>query len=114
MDLIPTMAFDAITTMYLTILFLRPLLGTYSIRRSFATTCRTDSIAPIIHAPPPNPKLKALVIKTIIGSTATTIVSIVNVALVFTLHGEEAWICLLSCTSDVVFSAVVIDWVTYA
>lgn len=110
--LIPTITFDALTNIYLTILFLKPLLNTYSIRRVSPKPGSASSIAFSIASSTVNPELKPLAIRTMIGCVLTLIGSLINLILIWGLNNEPAWLCLFMCTSDVSFSALVIHWVT--
>ncbi|KAM0741550.1 hypothetical protein ACQRIT_004407 [Beauveria bassiana] len=71
-SMIPLISFDAVVNVYLTILFLRPLMS----------------------------------------SCCTLVSSIVNLSVLMALRGEPAWICLMCCNCDILFSAIVIQWVT--
>jgi hypothetical protein len=80
---------------YLTAQFLFPMLGLYSYRIA------------------QNPRLRQVARRTLVGTVATLTSSIANISAVFALKGREpAFICLICCTADVAFSAVVLHWVT--
>ncbi|KAH8658091.1 hypothetical protein BX600DRAFT_468643 [Xylariales sp. PMI_506] len=111
--LVPTITFDAVTNIYLTILFLKPLLASYSIRvKSLQSTSLATTLSLGTTTNPPNPRLRALAIRTIVGGICTLFSSLINITVLSVLDGEISWICLLCCTSDVVFSALIIHWVT--
>ncbi|TQW00516.1 hypothetical protein IF1G_00447 [Cordyceps javanica] len=59
-----------------------------------------------------NARLRTVVIRTFVGSCCTLVSSIVNLSVLMALNGEPGWVCLLCCNCDILFSAVVIQWVT--
>ncbi|KAG7294302.1 hypothetical protein NEMBOFW57_004373 [Staphylotrichum longicolle] len=61
---------------------------------------------------PGSRKLKTMATRTFIGCICTLISSIVNLSVLVGLNGEPGWVCLMCCNSDILFSAVVIHWVT--
>ncbi|CAJ2511565.1 Uu.00g071900.m01.CDS01 [Anthostomella pinea] len=81
--MIPLISFDLVV--YLTVSFLLPLQGLYSFGLH---TSR-----------PPNIKLCTMAVRT-------------NLAVLLTLNGQPGWVCLISCNADILFSAIVIQWVT--
>ncbi|KAK2053066.1 hypothetical protein LY76DRAFT_582425 [Colletotrichum caudatum] len=92
--ILPLISFDAAVNVYLTILFLLPLLS----KR--------------IPRAPPNIRLRRLVIRTFVGSCCTLLSSVTNLTVLMALNGEVAWLCLLCCNTDISFSALVINWIT--
>lgn len=50
--------------------------------------------------------------RTFIGTLATLTSSIVNLAILMVLRGEPGWICLMCCNADILFSVLVLHWVT--
>ncbi|KAF4781833.1 hypothetical protein HER10_EVM0003889 [Colletotrichum scovillei] len=109
-SMIPLIAIDPIATVYLTILFLQPLCRTYSLRWLPSTT-GFRYFHPVAHSHnPPNRRLRQLAKRTIIGSIATMGSSLLNCITIVGLRGEVAWLCMMCCTSDILFSAIVIHW----
>lgn len=50
--------------------------------------------------------------RTLIGCICTLTSSVVNLSVLMGLNGEPGWVCLMCCNSDILFSAIVIQWVT--
>ncbi|KAK0639313.1 hypothetical protein B0T16DRAFT_463003 [Cercophora newfieldiana] len=96
--MIPLIAFDLLVNIYLTILFLIPLSSLHSFRNMPQTKG--------------NRRLKTVAKRTFIGSICTLVSSIVNLSVLMALGGEPGWVCLMCCNSDILFSAIVIQWVT--
>ncbi|EFZ02990.2 hypothetical protein MAA_00064 [Metarhizium robertsii ARSEF 23] len=96
--MIPLLAFDTVANIYLTILFLVPLRNLYS----YKSMPRTPAIL----------RLRSVATRTLCGAMATLLSSIVNIAVLMALGGEAGWICLLCCNCDILFSAIVIQWIT--
>ncbi|KAH6990548.1 hypothetical protein BKA56DRAFT_210192 [Ilyonectria sp. MPI-CAGE-AT-0026] len=97
-SMIPLITFDAIVNIYLTILFLIPLKNLYSFKNMPKT--------------PANERLKNVAFRTFVGSCCTLVSSIVNLSVLLALDGEPGWVCLMCCNADILFSALVIQWVT--
>ncbi|KAJ0158711.1 hypothetical protein CTA2_11047 [Colletotrichum tanaceti] len=97
-SMIPLISFDAVVNIYLTILFLIPLKSLYTFKH-FPKT-------------PANIRLRTIALRTFIGSLCTLTSSIVNLTVLMVLNGEPGWVCLMCCNSDVLFSAIVVQWVT--
>ncbi|KAF5020841.1 hypothetical protein F66182_7124 [Fusarium sp. NRRL 66182] len=97
-SMIPLIAFDAVVNVYLTILFLIPLKNLYSFKN-----------LPKTHA---NSRLRNVAFRTFVGACCTLTSSIVNLTVLMVLDGEPGWVCLMCCNSDVLFSAIVVQWVT--
>ncbi|KAJ0322586.1 hypothetical protein Brms1b_001963 [Colletotrichum noveboracense] len=83
-SMIPLISFDAVVNVYLTILFLIPLKSLYSFK-NFPKT-------------PANVRLRTVALRTFVGALCTLTSSIVNLTVLMAL--------------DVLFSAVVVQWVT--
>ncbi|KAJ9141846.1 Ring finger domain protein [Pleurostoma richardsiae] len=96
--MIPLIGFDGLVNVYLTILFLIPLSGLYSFKNEQKTR--------------PSVRLRTIAMRTFIGSLCTLASSIVNLTVLMVLDGEPGWVCLMCCNSDILFSAIVIHWVT--
>ncbi|KAL1836968.1 hypothetical protein VTJ49DRAFT_4432 [Mycothermus thermophilus] len=96
--ILPLIIFDLLVNVYLTILFLRPLYSIYA----FKTYGRS----------PGSNRLKTMALRTFIGCVCTLTSSIVNLSVLVALNGEPGWVCLMCCNSDILFSAVVIHWIT--
>jgi hypothetical protein len=50
--------------------------------------------------------------RSFIGSCATLISSVVNLTVLMVLKGEPGWICLMCCNADILFSVIILHWVT--
>ncbi|KAH6900166.1 hypothetical protein B0T10DRAFT_17751 [Thelonectria olida] len=96
--MIPLISFDAVVNVYLTILFLIPLRSLYSFKN--------------MPKSPANVRLRNVAFRTFVGSCCTLISSVLNLTVLMSLNGEPGWVCLMCCNSDVLFSALVIQWVT--
>lgn len=90
----PLIIFDAVLNFYLTLLFVIPLRKLYSYKNS------------------PNSVLRTITLRSFVGSLATLTSSVVNLTVLMALKGEAAWICLMCCNADVLFSVLVLHWVT--
>ncbi|TLS20996.1 uncharacterized protein PpBr36_10825 [Pyricularia pennisetigena] len=100
--MIPLISFDALVNVYLTILFLIPLMRLYSFRNPLS---KPDVYRPTM-------KLRSVAVRTFIGACCTLASSIVNLTVLMVLNGEPGWVCLMCCNSDVLFSALVLYWIT--
>ncbi|THV45406.1 hypothetical protein BGAL_0493g00070 [Botrytis galanthina] len=92
--MIPLIAFDILVNVYLTFLFLVPLQGLYSYKNN------------------PNSQTRTVAIRTFIGSCCALTSSVVNLTLLLVLNGEPGWICLMCCNLDILFSVLVLHWIT--
>ncbi|KAK7621600.1 hypothetical protein IWX48DRAFT_411693 [Phyllosticta citricarpa] len=92
--MMPLIVFDVVVNVYLTSLFLLPLRQLYSYRE------RT------------NRTLRRMAIRTFFGSCATLTSSVTNLTILMVLIGEPGWICLMCCNADILFSVIVLHWVT--
>ncbi|KAF9792594.1 hypothetical protein BJ322DRAFT_59391 [Thelephora terrestris] len=87
----PLLAYDLFITLLLTTLFLWPLL-----RGRFR-----------------NNTIKRLAVRTLISSFIALATSCVNVLVLIMMHGRQlGWVCLGSCSADVVVNALALFWVT--
>jgi hypothetical protein len=93
-SVMPLIIFDAVLNFYLTLLFVIPLRKLYSYKNS------------------PNSILRTITLRSFVGSLATLTSSVVNLTVLMVLHGEAAWICLMCCNADILFSVLVLHWVT--
>ncbi|KAK5661511.1 hypothetical protein OQA88_11415 [Cercophora sp. LCS_1] len=89
--MIPLIAFDLLVNIYLTILFLIPLTSLYSFKNVQQTKA--------------SKRLKTIALRTFIGCICTLVSSVVNLSVLMALDGEPGWPAVL-------FSAIVIQWVT--
>ncbi|KAK3898835.1 hypothetical protein C8A05DRAFT_37571 [Staphylotrichum tortipilum] len=96
--MIPLIVFDLLVNIYLTIIFLKPLSSLYSYKN--------------FERAPGSRKLRTMAMRTFIGCICTLASSIVNLSVLVGLNGEPGWVCLMCCNSDILFSAVVINWIT--
>lgn len=93
-SVMPLIIMDAVLNFYLTLLFVMPLRKLYSYKNS------------------PNSFLRTITLRSFVGSLATLTSSVVNLTVLLVLKGEAAWICLMCCNGDVLFSVLVLHWVT--
>ncbi|KAF2650765.1 hypothetical protein K491DRAFT_782398 [Lophiostoma macrostomum CBS 122681] len=93
-SMLPLIIFEVIVNVYLTILFIIPLRKLYSYQHNS------------------NKKLHSIAFRTFIGSCATLTSSVVNLTILMVLKGEPGWICLMCCNADILFSVLVLHWVT--
>lgn len=85
------LAYDLYITVFLTTLFLWPILR--------------SSV--------PNPRIRMVAIRTLIAAMVALTTSIVNMAVLTSFDGHElGWVCLCSCGADVIFNALALFWVT--
>ncbi|KAF7941679.1 uncharacterized protein EAE97_006516 [Botrytis byssoidea] len=92
--MIPLIAFDILVNVYLTFLFLVPLQGLYSYKNN------------------PNSQTRTVALRTFIGSCCALTSSVVNLTLLLVLKGEPGWVCLMCCNLDILFSVLVLHWIT--
>ncbi|KAF4969513.1 hypothetical protein FZEAL_10219 [Fusarium zealandicum] len=114
-SMIPLISFDAVVNVYLTILFLIPLKNLYS----FKNMPKTNATI----------RLRMIAFRTFVGACCTLTSSIVyvfriirigfiantglrNLTVLMVLDGEPGWVCLMCCNIDILFSAIVIQWIT--
>ncbi|KAH8888218.1 hypothetical protein GQ53DRAFT_843620 [Thozetella sp. PMI_491] len=96
--MIPLIVFDLLVNVYLTFLFLIPLSSLYTFK-NFQKT-------------PANVRLRTVAFRTFVGSCCTLASSIINLSVLMALNGEPGWVCLMCCNCDVLFTSVVLQWVT--
>ncbi|XTI95342.1 hypothetical protein V2W45_1016071 [Cenococcum geophilum] len=92
--MIPLLSFEIVVNVYLTLLFILPIRKLYSYRHNV------------------NAALRAVALRTFIGSCATLTSSVVNITVLMVLEGEPAWICMMCCNADILFSVLVLHWVS--
>lgn len=95
---IPLIAFDVLVNVYLTLLFISPLCNMYTFKSPVPT--------------PASARLRSVANRTLVGAICTLTSSVVNLAVLMSLNGEPGWVCLMCCNSDILFSVIVIQWVT--
>ncbi|KAK6335709.1 hypothetical protein TWF730_003087 [Orbilia blumenaviensis] len=93
--LLPLITFDVVVNVYLTTLFLIPVI---KISRGRAQESHQA--------------LRRMAVKTFFGSCATLTSSVANLTTLMLLKGEPGWVCLLLCNVDVLFSVVVLHAIT--
>ncbi|KAG9240333.1 hypothetical protein BJ878DRAFT_546356 [Calycina marina] len=93
-SVMPLIIVDACVNFYLTLLFVVPLRRLYSYQQQVS------------------PALRTITFRSFIGSLATLTSSVVNLTVLMVLNGEQAWICLMLCNADILFSVIVLHWVT--
>lgn len=60
-----------------------------------------------------NPRLQRIAKRTLVAATVALITSVINVAILTIVHGQElGWICLISCGWDVAINAICLFFVT--
>ncbi|KAK6538449.1 hypothetical protein TWF694_010034 [Orbilia ellipsospora] len=96
--LIPLVVFDVVVNVYLTILFLVPVLKISKFTKSKSQT--------------KNRGLRKVALKTFFGSCATLTSSVANLTTLMLLNGEPGWVCLIICNCDILFSAIVLHCIT--
>ncbi|OJD33741.1 ring finger domain protein [Diplodia corticola] len=92
--MMPLIIFDVAVNVYMTALFIVPLRQLYSYKNR------------------QNTMLHTMAFRTFIGSCATLTSSVANLTVLMVLRGEPGWICLLCCNADILFSVLVLHWVT--
>ncbi|TGO15857.1 hypothetical protein BTUL_0035g00630 [Botrytis tulipae] len=60
----------------------------------------------------PNSQTRTVALRTFIGSCCALTSSVVNLTLLLVLKGEPGWICLMCCNLDILFSVLVLHWIT--
>ncbi|KAF2685542.1 hypothetical protein K458DRAFT_364394 [Lentithecium fluviatile CBS 122367] len=93
-SMLPLISFDVVVNVYLTLLFIVPLRRLYSYQNNTNTSLHTVAF------------------RSFIGSCATLTSSVVNLTVLMVLQGEPGWICLMCCNADILFSVLVLHWVT--
>ncbi|KAI1210416.1 uncharacterized protein F4807DRAFT_459794 [Annulohypoxylon truncatum] len=116
--LIPLISLDIVVMVYLTILFLNPLQGqkphSYEAVPADSLTVRSLGIPAFqsISAAPASPRLRNVAMRTFVGALCTTTSTVINLIVLMVLDGEPGWVFLTCCNADILFSALVIQWVT--
>lgn len=110
--IIPLIVFDVAANIYLTGLFLKPLMNTYSIRRKLPPPPVLSGGDAALQAKPLNSKLRKLAIRTVIGCVSTLLISMANVTALLILRSEVVWLCMTCCTVDIIATSIIIHWVT--
>jgi len=96
---IPLLIFDFSINVYLTFLFLKPLAGLWSFQNG---------------AKSKQSRLHHVAFRTFIGSCATLVSTLGNLISLLILRGKEpGWICFAVCNCDIMFSVLVLHWVTH-
>ncbi|KAI1652201.1 uncharacterized protein F4817DRAFT_363098 [Daldinia loculata] len=96
--LIPLIALETVANVYIMALLLNPLWNIYSLKGAS-------------NAPANPPGLRLAAIRTFVGALFTTTSTIVNLIVLMVLNGEPGWIFLACCNADILFSALIIQWV---
>ncbi|KAI5803256.1 hypothetical protein EDC01DRAFT_612002 [Geopyxis carbonaria] len=96
---IPLLIFDVLINVYLTYLFLNPLRGLWTFKHG--TGSKQGS-------------LRRVALRTFIGSCSTLLSTLANLTSLLVLEGREpGWVCFAVCNTDVLFSVLVLHWVTH-
>ncbi|KAL2875211.1 hypothetical protein SGCOL_009646 [Colletotrichum sp. CLE4] len=109
--LLPVIFFDAVINVYLTSLFLVPLLRLHSIQISMMKPWTMHENTLHFSRVPPNVRLRRLELRTFAGVLGTLAISIANLSVLVALEGEIVWLCLTCCNTDILFTAFVIHWI---
>ncbi|KAK1517620.1 uncharacterized protein CCOS01_11877 [Colletotrichum costaricense] len=109
--LLPVIFFDAVVNVYLTSLFLFPLLRLHSIQISMMKPWTMHENTLHFSRVPPNVRLRRLALRTFAGVIGTLAISIANLSVLVALEGEIVWLCLTCCNTDILFTAFVIHWI---
>lgn len=93
---LPLILYDIVMSIWLTFLFLRPLMSSTSFLQG-----------------PSKGKLREVARRTLMGSIIALILSSANIFTLVYFNGDErGLVCLASCTVDVTLNAITIHWVT--
>ncbi|KAH8662489.1 hypothetical protein BX600DRAFT_551241 [Xylariales sp. PMI_506] len=113
---IAPIALEIIINGYLTSLFLVPFFRLYRAwfrRNSVPLSLKSIRTLSLGFAQTTTSKrLKRLVVRSFVGSLLTLASTVTNLTVSMAYNGEPAWLCLLCCKSDIIFSVLVIHWVT--
>ncbi|CAM0138712.1 unnamed protein product [Umbelopsis sp. WA50703] len=97
---IPLMVYDFLFNLYMTWLFLRPLLQ-YSSATEFVNETQIE-----------RNELRIIAKRTFVASCVCLLVSLANILILSILRHERGLICLTCCTFDVTVNAVTLHFVT--
>ncbi|KAH8551896.1 hypothetical protein BGW37DRAFT_455832 [Umbelopsis sp. PMI_123] len=97
---VPLMVYDFIFNLYMTALFIRPLMRS-SIERGFPSDTHVE-----------RSELRILAKRTLTASVVCLLVSLANILILSILRHERGLICLTCCTFDVTINAITIHFVT--
>ncbi|KAI9157944.1 WD40 repeat-like protein [Paramyrothecium foliicola] len=90
--LLPLVIFDVVVNLYLTATFIVPIRNLHSYNN--------------------NPRLKKMAVRTFIGSLATLASAVTNIVVMMVLNGEPGWLCFTLCNIEILFTTMVLHWVT--
>ncbi|KYK58893.1 hypothetical protein DCS_00020 [Drechmeria coniospora] len=96
--MIPLISFDAVVNIYLTFMFIIPLRRLHSFKN--------------MPRSPANMRLRKTAFRTFFGALFTLISSVVNLTVLMAMGGQPGWVCLMCCNGDILFSAIILQWVT--
>ncbi|KAK8012397.1 hypothetical protein PG991_009772 [Apiospora marii] len=111
--LVIPVAFDVFVSIYLSVLFIIPLMKeTWNVEFELrgGRTLSLGTQAMMAH--PASASLRRLATKSLIGSCVTLTSSGSNLIALLVLDGEPAWLCLICCKTDILVNALVIFWIT--
>ncbi|KAI0016545.1 hypothetical protein F4780DRAFT_783159 [Xylariomycetidae sp. FL0641] len=109
--LICVIIMDVTVNVYLTGLFLRPIIQSHSFNmKSLAEGRKPWSRNR--HQSAIDAKLHALTIRTFVGTCCTLLSSLANLVGQMVFDGQPYWLCLLCCEADILFSTVVLHCIT--
>ncbi|OHE91501.1 hypothetical protein CORC01_13197 [Colletotrichum orchidophilum] len=109
--ILPVILFDAVVNVYLTFLFLFPLLRLHSIQISMIRPQTVHGNTLPLSRVPPNVRLRRLALRTFTGVLGTLAISVANLSVLVALGGEIVWVCFTCCNTDILFTAFVIHWI---
>ncbi|KAG8169302.1 hypothetical protein KVR01_000047 [Diaporthe batatas] len=100
--IIPLISFDALVNVYLTLSFLVPLTNYVTEHAISEDTgqCQTEEAG------------QEDVYRLLLHAGEQHHVNFRNLTVLMALNGEESWLCLMCCNSDILFSAIVMHWLT--
>ncbi|KAL1646910.1 hypothetical protein SLS58_003046 [Diplodia intermedia] len=111
--MMPLIIFDVVINVYLTALFIIPLRRKSLVKEGTARKIVLTKLSELYsYQHNTNKALRIMALRTFIGSCATLTSSVVNLTVLMILKGEPGWICLMCCNADILFSVLVLHWVT--
>ncbi|KAF5346170.1 hypothetical protein D9758_009922 [Tetrapyrgos nigripes] len=68
---------------------------------------------PLLHGKFMNPRIYGVARRTLVSAMVALTMSTANLAVLTAWHGKErGWMCLVCCTTDIIFNALALFWVT--
>ncbi|KAI2602770.1 uncharacterized protein GGS25DRAFT_528725 [Hypoxylon fragiforme] len=97
--LVPLIVLSIVANVYITLLIINPFRGIPLFKGLSNGTANP-------------PRLRAAATRTATGALCTMISGVINFSVLMALQGEPGWIFLTCCNADILFSTLVIYWVT--